>query len=351
VRALRWHDAGDLRLDDVPEPTATGSTAVVEVSYCGVCGTDLHEYMHGPNMIRSGPHPLSGEAPPITLGHEISGRIVALDEPTEDLRPGVRVAIDPCLRCGGCYWCRRGQYHICAMGGSIGLASNGGFASCVAVPVECLNPVPDGVSDQYAAMAEPLAVGLHATKRALVGPGDSVLILGAGPIGLAALLSARASGAEAIFVSEPNRDRRAVAENSGATEVYDPAVADVRREVFLRTARRGPDAVIDGTGKADPILLGIRALRRGGRMAVAGIADTEVPLDMRQLVFYERTLSGSLGYNFDIPRVLGLMATGQLNPAPLLSDIRPLTEGKQTFDELALPATRHLKILLTPKEL
>jgi len=350
VRALRWHGVGDLRLDDVPDPAVAASTAVVQVAYCGICGTDLHEYVRGPDMIRNGPHPLTGMAPPITLGHEISGRIVALEQPTADLRPGVRVAIDPCLRCGECYWCRRGDYHICAKGGSIGLASNGGFASSVAVPLECLHPVPENVSDEYAAMAEPLAVGLHAAKRARVGPGDSVLILGAGPIGLAALIGARASGAATVFVSEPNPERRMVAEQSGATEVFDPGAADVRREVFLRTARRGPDAVIDGTGRADPILLGIRALRRGGRMAVAGIADTDVSLDMRQLVLYERTLSGSLGYNFDIPRVLDLIAARRLDPAPLLTDVRPLSDGQVTFDELTSPDTRHLKILLTPKE-
>jgi (R,R)-butanediol dehydrogenase / meso-butanediol dehydrogenase / diacetyl reductase len=351
VRALRWHDLGDLRLDDVPEPTTSPSTAIVEVAYCGVCGTDLHEYRQGPAMIRKGAHPLTGHAPPITLGHEISGRIISLGKSTATgLEPGSRVAIDPCLFCGECYWCRRGEYHICPLSGSVGLASPGGFARFVEAPLEGLHLVPDGVSDEYAAMAEPLAVGLHAAKRANVGPGDSVLVLGAGPIGIAALIGARAAGAAIVFVSEPNIARRAAAESAGATAAFDPTETDVRREVFLRTSRRGPDAVIDGTGRPDAIVLGIRTLRRGGRMAVAGIPDTDVTLDARQIVLYERTVSGSLGYNFDIPRVLDLIASGRLNPAPLLSDVRPLSDGLATFDELASPATALLKVLLSPRE-
>jgi (R,R)-butanediol dehydrogenase / meso-butanediol dehydrogenase / diacetyl reductase len=350
LRALRWHAAGDLRLDDVAEPVATPGTAVIEVAFCGLCGTDLHEYAHGPSMIRTGPHPLTGQAPPVTLGHELSGRVIAMDGSAPGLAVGSRVAVDPCLRCGQCRWCRTGEYHICAKGGSLGLASDGGFAAYVRAPLECLHAIPDEVSDEFAAMAEPLAVGLHAAKRAQIGPGDAVLVLGAGPIGLAAVMGAKAAGAAAIFVSEPAAARGEAALRAGATEVFDPTRSDVRAEVFVRTGRVGPDVVIDGTGRREAIRLGVRALRRGGRMAVAGIGDADMTLDLRELVLYERTLLGSLGYNFDIPRVVALMATGRLDPTPLLTDVRPLSEGAATFAELSSPGNRQIKILLSPKE-
>jgi (R,R)-butanediol dehydrogenase/meso-butanediol dehydrogenase/diacetyl reductase len=349
MKALQWHGAGDVRLTEVDRPGLLPGTAIVKVAFCGVCGTDLHEYAHGPVMIRPGAHPLSGAAPPITLGHEFSGRVVEMNGEATGITVGTRVVADPCLRCGICRWCQRGDYHLCALGGSIGLAADGGLAPYVRVPLIELHPIPDGVSDEHAALAEPLAVGLHAATRAEVCPGDNVLVLGAGPIGLAALIGARASGAAAVFVSEPNADRAKVALAIGATDVFDPTSEDVRSEVFKRTGRIGPDAVIDGTGRPEAIALGLSSVRRGGRVAVAGISPSELSFDLRQLVLYERTLVGSLGYNFDIPRVLELMASGLIDASRLVTDIRPLSAGIATLEELSSP-NQHIKVLLTPQE-
>jgi len=349
VKALRWHGARDVRLEGVEDPELVPGTAIVQVAFCGVCGTDVHEYLHGPVMIRPDAHPLSGARPPVTLGHELSGRVVALDGEAPGIAVGTRVVADPCLRCGTCRWCQRGEYHICARGGSLGLAADGGLAGLVRVPLIQLHPVPDRVSDAHAALAEPLAVGLHAATRARVGAGDSVLVLGAGPIGLAALIGARLSGAASVFVSEPNGARAETARALGAREVFDPTVDDVRSAVFARTGRVGPDAVIDGTGRPEAIGMGLRSVRRGGTVAVAGIAPTDLTVDLRQLVLFERSLVGSLGYNFDIPRVLDLMALGRVDVSPLVTAVRPLSEAPQTFEELSSPH-KHVKVLLTPQE-
>ncbi len=349
--ALRWHGRDDVRLDDIETPTSPPEGhAVVEVAFNGICGTDLHEYRHGPNMIRLGPHPLTGARPPIVMGHEFSGRVVAMSRPWPGVLEGSRVAIDPCLTCGECVWCLRGDYHICARGGSLGLAADGALARYVSVPLRSLCPVPDGVTDEMAALAEPLAVGLHAAARAGVTAGDSVLVLGAGPIGLAAILGARAAGAAAVFVSEPVLARHDAASVAGATDVFDPTSVDVRREVFLRTDRLGPRVAIDATGRPEVVDLGIRSLQRGGTIAVAGITDSVLATDLRQIVLFERTICGSLGYNFDIPRVLGLMAAGRLDPSCLLTDVRPLDDAVDTFSELAAGGHQHLKILLRPEE-
>ncbi|NUU22356.1 MAG: alcohol dehydrogenase catalytic domain-containing protein [Streptomycetaceae bacterium] len=355
MKALRWHGVRDLRFEDVPEPPEPGPhEAVVEVAWCGVCGTDLHEFLAGPHMLRTGPHPLTGAKPPLALGHELSGRVVALGAEVPGLAVGDRVTADPCWRCGMCYWCTRGEYHLCPQGGSVGLASPGAFADRVTVPLAGLTPLPDNVSDEAAALAEPLAVGLHAVTRAGVRPGDNVLVLGGGPIGVAVVLAARLAGAAGLYVSEPLAGRREMLRGLGVTEAYDPVATDVRREVFLRTGRIGPDAVIDATGLPALAAQAVATVRRGGRVAIAGVGHGEVAFDMGQLVFYERAVLGTLGYTFDIPRVIGLLATGRLDASELVAALvtarLPLSAGTRVYAHLAADRPGPRKVLLTPKE-
>lgn len=350
MKAVRWHGARDVRLEDVPNPEGPPpGSVVIEVAFCGICGTDLHEYAHGPVMIRPGPHPLSGQAPPVTLGHEFSGTVVERGGGVIGWPEGTRVAVDPCLRCGTCRWCVRGDYHVCERGGSLGLAADGALAPYVVVPTEQLVPVPDGVPLEHAALAEPLSVGLHAATRGDVRPGDTVLVLGAGPIGISAVLGARMAGAAAVFVSEPVTARAAQARTFGATEIFDPTEVDVRRVVFERSGRVGPDVVIEATGRPAVVDQAIRTARRGGRVVVAGIATEPVTIDTRQLVFYERTLTGSLGYNHDLPRVLALMAAGRFDPAPLITSVRPLAEAPGILAELSRDPGGELKVLIAPE--
>ncbi len=351
MRALRWHGRADLRLEDVDAPAVTADDHVlIDVTMAGVCGTDLHEVAHGPNMIRLAPHPLSGSEPPVTLGHEFVGRVRAIGAAVDDLAVGQRVTVDPCLRCGTCYWCLRGDYHICASGGSIGLAADGAFADAVVVPRANVIPVPDAVSDRAAAMAEPLAVGLHAITRAGVRAGDTVLVLGAGPIGLAVVLAARAAGAAHIMVSEPTARRREIALAIGATEALDPATSDVRRAAFVATGRIGPDVVVEATGRADQYELAVTAVRRGGTVALAGISDNDISVNLRQVVLFERTIRGCLGYNFEIERVLALMAQGRMDVEPLISHVVPLDEAAGVIDDMNQHRDDYLKVLISLEE-
>lgn len=349
--ALRWHGPRDVRLDDVesPEPLSVDDV-IIDVHACGICGTDLAEFEHGPQMIRAAAHPLTGARPPITLGHEFSGVVTAVGDEVTDLTPGTLVTVDPCLRCTSCASCLRGDYHLCTKGGSVGLASDGAFSDAVRVPRRNVIPVPHGVPATWAAVAEPLAVGLHAATQAQVGAGDVVLVTGAGPIGIAALLGALASGAGAVYVSEPSPARAARALQMGATEVFDPRSDDVRREVFLRSGRVGPDAAIEATGRPDALELAVTATRRGGHISVPGIGSGPINVDLRQLVLYERHLAGSLGYNRDIERVLALMTAGRLDAAPFITDTAPLAEGVDVFEQFSHSRGDGLKSLLTTKE-
>ncbi|MFI6338925.1 zinc-binding dehydrogenase [Streptomyces sp. NPDC050535] len=352
MKALRWHGARDLRLEEVPDPPEPGPCeAVVDVSWCGVCGTDLHEFLEGPHMIRTGAHPLTGAAPPLALGHELSGTVSALGAEVPGVAVGDRVTADPVWSCGVCFWCVRGEYHICPRSGSVGLASPGAFADRVTVPLAGLTRLPDNVSDEMAAVAEPLAVGLHAITRGGVRPGDNVLVVGGGPIGFAVVLAARLAGAAGLYVSEPLKERRERLLELGVTEAFDPRETDVRREVFVRTGRIGPDVVVDATGVPALAAEAVATVRRGGRVVLAGVGHGKVEFDMGQLVFYERTVLGTLGYHHDIPRVIDLMSTGRLDASPLITGRLPLSEGAAVFADLATDRARHLKVLLTPKGL
>lgn len=348
MEALIWHAARDLRLESVDEPAPPGrGEVVVEVAYCGICGTDLHEYVDGPVMIRPQPHPLTGEAPPLALGHEFSGRIAAIGADVGGLALGERVTVDPCWRCGTCFWCRRGQYNICERGGSIGLASSGALGQFVRAQAAGVVRLPDEVDDQMAALAEPLAVGYHAVARGGVRSGDRVLVIGFGPIGGTVVLAAAAAGASDIFVSEPDPRRRDMALRLGATEALDPDGVDVRRETFLRTGRVGPDVVFECTGVPALIAAGLDTVRRGGRLVSVSTTHGTAAIDSRKLVLYEREIVGSLGYNHDLEIVVRLMAAGILDPRPLITGVVPLQDAiTDGFDALLERREPHLKLLV-----
>lgn len=347
MEALVWHGRGDLRLEEVDEPRDPGpDEAILEVSYCGICGTDIHEYLEGPVLIRPGGHPLTGEAPPLALGHEISGRIVALGSECDGLAVGARVAVDPCWRCGRCYWCLRGDYHLCRIGGGVGLASAGGLAQYVRVPVAGLVALPDTVDDRTAALAEPLAVGFHAVERARLQSGDVVVVQGAGPIGAAVLLAALTAGAGAVLVADPVPERRSAAAALGAAGTFDPSACDLRAEVLGATGRIGADVVVDCTGRPDVLPLSVNLTRRGGRVVVAGVGHGAAPIEINRLVLSERELIGTVAYRHDVARVVRLIAAGRFDPRPLITSVVPLSRAREdAFDVLCRP-NGELKILV-----
>jgi (R,R)-butanediol dehydrogenase/meso-butanediol dehydrogenase/diacetyl reductase len=232
----------------------------------------------------------------------------------------------------------------------VGLASPGGFAEAVTVPLEGLVALPESVSDRVAAFAEPMAVGLHAVARGEVRPGDNVLVFGGGAVGIAVLLAARLAGAAQLFLSEPLAARRELGLRFGATETYDPSRADVPREAYLRTGRIGPDVVFEASGHPQVVLDAISSVRRGGRVVLAGIGQRPVPIDLTRLTLFERSVVGTLGYNFDLPRVVSLLASGRLDEVVGLTLVdRPLSAGAEVFAELRADPARHLKVLLAPR--
>jgi (R,R)-butanediol dehydrogenase/meso-butanediol dehydrogenase/diacetyl reductase len=336
MQALRWHANRDVRLEEVELDLPLGPGMVeVEVAFCGVCGSDVAEYAHGPFAIRERPHPLSGQAPPLTLGHELAGRVVAVGDGVEGVAIGDRVAADACWRCNRCRACRTGRYNLCPLSGSIGLCSDGGFAPRVRFPAYCAVALGDNVSDRAGAMLEPLAVAVHAFDRVDARPGEVCVVLGFGAIGACTALVGRAMGLD-VLVSEPGEERRSRAVELGF-RVHAPGGSprDVARAVRALTDG-GADLVVDASGAPPALEAAPDMTVRGGRVALVGLPKRSPALDpARQLVLYERSLIASLGYAHDLPRAAAMVASGVLDPEPLVTKEIPLEALADELEELS----------------
>lgn len=314
MRAAVWHAAGDVRVQDVPIPTAPRpGEVIVAVDVATICASDLAEYRDGPHVIPvARPHRLTGRTAPLTLGHEFVGHVTALGSAAVGVELGDRVCGDACLRCGTCFWCRRGDYHICEIGGSVGLHADGAFAEYVRVPDYTLHRVPDSVPDRAAAIVEPLSVGMHALQRGRFDVGESVVVVGFGMIGAAVTMIAAAGGAARVIVVEASPARAEAARSAGATDVLAPGDS-LRSDVRLLTGKRGADLVLDCTGRADVLPVAVELSRRGGRIVVCGIPHDASAVRADRLVYFERELIGSLGYRHNHESVIRLLESGRMD--------------------------------------
>lgn len=347
---MRWHGPGDLRLEDVELTLPLGPGMVeAEVRFCGICGSDVAEF-RAPFAIRPGrEHPLTGQQPPLTLGHEFSAVVTAVGAGVENVAPGDRVSADACWRCGKCEACSRGEYNLCRLSGSIGLSSDGAFAPLVRFPAYCAVPLPDAVGDEVGALLEPLAVGLHALDRGNARPGDRVVVVGYGPIGACTALVARATGVEPLVVERhPGRRARAEAEGFATHEPMGEAreVAKAVRGLTQTGAEPGANVVVDCSGAGPALEAALEMTTRGGRIVVAGIPKTPVPVDVGRMLLYERSLLTALGYHDDLPRVAAMIASGSLKPDSMITRRVPLAETATEIARLSADPGDDVKVLV-----
>lgn len=216
----------------------------------GICGTDLHEYLGGPNFCPVNAHPVTGETIPVTLGHEFSGTIVEVGDGVTGVKVGDTCAVQPTIFCGSCQACKAGLRNICSSGGFVGLSGGGGgLSEAVCVSASHVLPLPKGVELDVGALVEPLAVAWHATTAApKMGPDTNALVIGGGPIGLAMILCLKAQGVKTILVSEVASSRQRFAQNFGATRVIDPSKETVNDVIREMTAQKGVDVAFDCAG-------------------------------------------------------------------------------------------------------
>jgi (R,R)-butanediol dehydrogenase/meso-butanediol dehydrogenase/diacetyl reductase len=352
MKAAVWHGQKDVRIEDVPEPGHPPSSQVkVEVAWCGICGTDLHEYWSGPVYLPADkPHPLTGVQTPVILGHELSGRVVEVGDRVKKVKVGDRVALCPIIGCLECRWCKAGLMGLCERVAFLGSSwHGGGFARYLNVYEYMCYRLPDSVSDEAGAMVEPWAATVRAVQQAQVKPGVSVAIVGAGPIGLMALQAARIAGAELVMTVEPASSRRELAVKLGATAVADPSTEDPLEKFAQLTAGQGADVVIECVGGEATGLLAGRLTRRRGKMIVMGVFPHPSPLDLTDLLFGEKTIMGSMGGYGVFDDAIRMMAGGGFHSDLMVSKtirLDDLVDGG--LQELVRHRERNLKILVSP---
>ena len=349
MRALRFHAAHDLRVEDLAEPSApVGDEVVVEVAACGICGTDLHEYAAGPIVTPVEPHPLTGAQNPQILGHEFAGEVVATGPAVTRVRGGDRVAIMPLAYCGECAYCRRGLQHLCARMACVGLSHAwGGMAELATVAEYQVVPLPEGVTYQQGALIEPTAVAAYGVERARVSPGDQVLVTGAGPIGALAALCARSAGASTVYVSEPNAARRARAEALGVATVLDPTEVDVPELLRERTDGLGVDVAIECSGHPAGFATAISSLRRRGTLAQTGLFVGEASVEPMLWALNDLTIVGTWCYwVYDFDRIAAQIAAGDLPVERVVTGRVDLDGAPEAFARLASGTADEIKVLI-----
>jgi (R,R)-butanediol dehydrogenase / meso-butanediol dehydrogenase / diacetyl reductase len=349
MRALRFHSARDLRIEEVDEPAAPGpNEVVVRVATCGICGTDLHEYVAGPIVTPVEPHPLTGAQNPQILGHEFAGDVVATGAGVTSVGEGDRVAIMPLAYCGTCTYCRRGLQHLCATMGCVGLSHAwGGMAHLATVAEYQVVRLPDAVSYEQGALIEPTAVAAYGVERGGVAPGDRVLITGAGPIGALAALCAHSAGASTVYVSEPNAARRARAEALGVATVLDPTVVDVPELLHDETDGVGVDVAIECSGHSNGFAAAVASLRKRGTLAQTGLFVGEATVEPMLWSLNDLTIVGTWCYwVYDFDRIAAQIASGSLPVERVVTSTVSLDGAPDAFAMLASGTADEIKVLV-----
>jgi (R,R)-butanediol dehydrogenase/meso-butanediol dehydrogenase/diacetyl reductase len=353
MKALRFHAAKDLRVEDIDRPGAPGKGQVlVRNRFVGICGTDLHEYSYGPIFVPKEPHPFTGVCGTQVLGHEFGGVVEAVGESVSNVKPGDRVSIQPLIMPrSGDYFADRGLFHLSPRLALVGLSwGSGGMADYALVNDYNVAPVPAELSDEDAALVEPSAVAVYACDRGGVGAGTSVLVTGAGPIGTLTLLAARAAGAAQLFVSDLNDTRLGLMRDMlPGVVTLNPKRDDVSEVIRAATEGGvGCDVAIECVGNEHALKACLDAVRKQGVVVQTGLHPHENPLDWFAVTFKDVDIRGSWAYPTHYwPRVIRMIATGLLPAAKVVTKrIRLENAVKDGFGALLDPSGAQLKILI-----
>lgn len=322
-----------VRLESRPVPRPGAREVLVKVSAVGVCGSDVHYYDHG----RIGPYVVDA---PLVLGHEMSGMIVEVGDEVDESRVGERVAVEPQKPCRRCDRCRSGAYNLCpSMRFYATPPVDGAFAEYVLIEEDFAFAIPDTISDDAAALIEPLSVAIAACRRAAIVPGSRVLIAGAGPIGVIATQVARAFGAAEVYVSDIVEERLAFALQHGATDAIR-AGADAVDGLEV-------DAFIDASGAPAAIRSGVRAVRAGGYAILVGLGNDTLELPVSYIQDRELWVSGVFRYVNTWPLAIHLLESGQVQLDALVTARFGLRAVEAALNETRNPHA--MKVVVDPR--
>jgi len=344
MKALILKEYRKFEYTDVPVPVLRNSRdVVVRIRAASICGSDVHG-MDGSTGRRK---------PPIIMGHEASGIIEKCGTDVRDYSPGDRVTFDSTEYCGECFYCRRGEVNLCDNRLVLGVSCDeyrrdGTFAEFAVVPDRILYRVPDELDFVSAAMTEPLSVAVHAANITPLGVNDSVVVVGAGLIGLLLLQVLRASCSGTIIALDLDKSRLETAKHFGADFVLDAADPMSPATVKELTNGRGADRGFEAVGASAPIALAIDCLRKGASLTLIGNASPKIELPLQAVVTRQLSILGSCAIAGEYGHSLDLMRRGKVNVRALVSAVAPLSEGAAWFDRLYARESGLLKVVLEP---
>ena len=347
MKALLLSRNSHLELAELPQPNVGPDEVLVRVAACGICGSDVHGY-DGSSGRR---------IPPIVMGHEAAGTVAFAGAKVAGYKTGDRVTFDSTVYCGECEFCRRGEANLCDGRQVIGVSCgdyrrHGAFAEFVVVPARILYRLPGSFEFAEAAMLEAVSVALHAVRVSEAGAGDSVLVIGAGMIGLLILQAARAAGCGRVLVADVEATRLDLARQLGADETIHVSSTvsgtNLAPEAIQLTGGRGVDVSYEAVGRNATVSAAIDATRKGGTVTLVGNITPEVTLPLQKVVSRQLRLLGSCASAGEYPQAIEMIADGRIKVKPLITAIASLEEGPQWFERLHAGEPNLMKVVLTP---
>ncbi|MDP9037803.1 MAG: galactitol-1-phosphate 5-dehydrogenase [Acidobacteriota bacterium] len=343
MKALVLSAYKQLELKDVPKPVAGEDEVLIRIRACGICGSDVHGYDGSTGR----------RIPPITMGHEAAGTVEAVGSGVAGFAVGDRVTFDSTVYCGVCFYCLRGQVNLCDRREVIGVSTPafrrmGGFAEYVAVPARIVYHLPETMPFAHAALIEAVSVAVHAVSLTPVCLEDTVVVVGAGMIGLLTLQAVRLAGAGRVVVVDLDETRLGLARELGADRTVNSGDADAMGELMAATGGRGADCVLECVGTSATVQLAVEAVRKGGTVTLVGNVAPVVELPLQSVVTRQVRLQGSCASSGEYPACLSLMSRGAIKVEALLSAVAPLAEGAAWFERLYAREPGLLKVVLQP---
>jgi len=343
MKALILSEYKKLDLVDMQKPQPGDDELLIRVQACGVCGSDVHGYDGNTGR----------RVPPIVMGHEAAGIVEAVGSAVENFRPGDHVTFDSTISCGKCFYCRRGQVNLCNDREVIGVSTPdfrrmGAFAEYVTVPARITYLLPDNMPFAHAALIEAVSVAVHAVSLTPVALDDTVVVVGAGMIGLLTLQAALLAGAGRVFVFDVDDTRLELARSLGATGTFNSNNGNPILEIRKLTSDRGADVALECVGISPTVNLAIEAVRKGGMVTLVGNVAPRVEIGLQSIVTRQVRLQGSCASSGEYPACISLISRGAIRVEPLLSAVAPLDEGAAWFRRLYAREPGLLKVVLQP---
>ena len=344
MKALTLTEYNHFEFGDAPKPEAGEDEVLIRVKACGICGSDVHG-MDGSSGRR---------IPPIIMGHEASGIIETVGKNVEGWNEGDAVTFDSMVYCGKCENCKAGKVNLCEFRQVMGVSCpefkrHGAYAEYVTVPSHILYKIPEGMSFEEAAFAEPISVALHAVNRVPIKKGDTGVVIGAGLIGLLIVQALKRAGCERVIAADLVQSRLNLAKELGATDTLLSSEVDVPAEVLKMTDGKGADVAMEVVGIGKTLGLAIDSVKMGGSVGCVGNIEPVSEFSLQKIVTREISLMGSCASAGEYDDALAGIADGSIKVKPLISKIANLKDGNDWFQKLHA-GEDCFKVILTPDE-